>query len=103
MTHLQGRDHLDAPPRCLPVDFVLLAGQSVELGLVRAVDVVDEPRHEFLGHLDQVVHIGVPKFVSTVVELFSAYLRHIKLQCLKTVSYFEQNQRPQGLTVNSGL
>lgn len=56
---LQGGDHVDTSPGSLPVDLVLLTLDSVVLGLVGAVDVLDKARDELLGHVHEVVDIGV--------------------------------------------
>ena len=56
---LQGRDHVDAPPRSLPVDIVGFTSLGLEGRLVSSSDVLDETRDELFRHIHQVVVVGI--------------------------------------------
>lgn len=56
---LESGNHLDTAPGALPVDLNLFTLSGVVLGLVRAVDVLDETGNQLLGHAHEVVHISV--------------------------------------------
>lgn len=56
---LQRGNHLNSSPGSLPVNLDLVALGSVVLGLVAAVNMLDEASNELLSHVDEIKHVSV--------------------------------------------